>query len=56
MEDAEKKLVFRYNREERIAKAPQLVKDYYDYYLVNLMKYDYLIVTPAYLVLYLHMK
>ena len=28
--EADKKLVFRYNREERIARAPQIVKDYYD--------------------------
>ncbi len=26
---AEKQFIYRYNREERIAKAPQLVKDYY---------------------------
>ena len=28
--EADKKLKFYYNREERIAKAPQLVKDYYE--------------------------
>lgn len=28
--DAEKPLVFRYNREERIARAPKLVQDYYN--------------------------
>ena len=28
--EAEKKLIFRYNREERIAKAPQIVQDYYN--------------------------
>lgn len=28
--EADKPLVFRYNREARIAKAPQLVKDYYN--------------------------
>lgn len=27
--DGEEKIVFRYNREERIAKAPQIVQDYY---------------------------
>ena len=27
---ADKELVFRYNREERIAKAPQIVQDYYN--------------------------
>ena len=29
-DEADKKLVFRYNREERLKKAPQLVRDYYD--------------------------
>ena len=29
-DEADKKLKYYYNREERIAKAPQLVKDYYD--------------------------
>ena len=28
-DEADKKLKYYYNREERIAKAPQLVKDYY---------------------------
>ena len=28
--EADKKLVFRYNREERIARAPKLVRDYYE--------------------------
>ena len=28
-EENDKKFIYRYNREERIAKAPQLVKDYY---------------------------
>ena len=28
--EADKKLIFRYNREERIAKAPQIVQDYYN--------------------------
>ena len=28
--EADKPLVFRYNREERIAKAPKLVQDYYN--------------------------
>ena len=28
--EADKKLVFRYNREERIAKAPKVVQNYYD--------------------------
>ena len=28
-DEADKKFIYRYNREERIAKAPQLVKDYY---------------------------
>ena len=28
--EADKKLVFRYNREERLARAPQIVRDYYD--------------------------
>ena len=27
--DGEEKIVFRYNREERIAKAPKIVQDYY---------------------------
>ena len=28
--EADQKLVFRYNREERLAKAPQIVQDYYN--------------------------
>ena len=28
-DEADKKFIYRYNREERIARAPQLVKDYY---------------------------
>lgn len=28
--DGEEKIVFRYNREERLKKAPQIVRDYYD--------------------------